>query len=75
MEGDDDIWHAYNIIARGDLIRTTTLRKIKEESKTGSVVNLKKKIVVLLRIMEIDYDGDASTLRISGVNVGENSYI
>ena len=37
MENVDDMWHVYNIACRGDTIRGSTLRKIKEETKSGTV--------------------------------------
>ena len=33
----EDMWHAYNLIAEGDTLTTTTTRKVKSESSTGSV--------------------------------------
>ncbi|CAG9323031.1 unnamed protein product [Blepharisma stoltei] len=75
MDVPDDMWHIYNIINNGDAIKATTLRKIKEESKTGSVVTTKKKISLLLRIRNVDYDPEGPTLRISGQCISENQYL
>lgn len=33
----EDMWHAFNLIAVGDRLSTTTLRKVVKESSTGSV--------------------------------------
>lgn len=34
-EEDEDMWHAFNIIAEGDSLRSTTIRKVQTESATG----------------------------------------
>jgi protein pelota len=75
MDENDDMWHAYNLISRGDAVKTLTFRKIKEESKTGSVVNTKKKINLLLKIQTIDYEPDGPSLRVSGVSASENKFM
>lgn len=48
---------------------------MKEESKTGSIVNTKVKISIVLRVTQIDYDPEAMNLRVGGVNVAENKYL
>jgi protein pelota len=75
MEENDDMWHLYNIISKGDAIKATTLRKVKEESKTGSVVTTKKKLTLFLKITKIDYEPETPSLRISGVSASENKYM
>ena len=34
-EEGEDLWHVYNLIAAGDVVRCTTLRKVVTESATG----------------------------------------
>jgi protein pelota len=75
MDDPDDMLHAYNLINRGDIIKTATFRKIKEESKTGSVVTKKRKINITLRVTKIDYDPETPSIRISGVNIVQSEYI
>lgn len=36
-EDAEDMWHAYNLIACGDRLTTTALRKVKKESTTGII--------------------------------------
>ena len=36
-EDAEDMWHAYNLIACGDRLTTTALRKVKKESSTGII--------------------------------------
>ena len=75
MENVDDMWHVYNIACRGDTIRAATFRKIKEETKSGTVIQQKKKITVVLKIQSIDYDPEAPCLRIGGISVTESKYL
>ena len=75
IDTEEDFWHAYNLICKGDVIKATTLRKIKEETKTGSVVNTKRKINLLIRVESIDYDPQGPAMRLGGTNVGENEYV
>ena len=35
-EEEEDMWHAYNVIAPGDSLRATTIRKVQTESATGT---------------------------------------
>ena len=32
-----DMWHAYNLIATGDRVRATAVRKVQRETATGTV--------------------------------------
>ena len=35
-EEEEDMWHIYNLIAKGDSVRSSTIRKVTTESNTGS---------------------------------------
>ena len=35
-EEGEDLWHVYNLISAGDVVRCTTLRKVVTESSTGN---------------------------------------
>ena len=57
-EEDEDFWHLYNLISKGDAFRAKTFRKVVSETKTGSVSSEKKLISVMLRITDISYYSD-----------------
>jgi protein pelota len=40
-EEPEDMWHAYNLIAVGDLVKSTTIRRIQSETATGTKFALK----------------------------------
>lgn len=72
---EEDFWHVYNLVSKGDVIKACTFRKVKEETKTGSVVNTKRKLTLLIRIETIDYDAQGPAIRLGGTNVGESDYV
>lgn len=75
MQDNDDMWHVFNLISKGDAVKAVTFRKIKEESKTGSIVTMKKKLNLFLKVVKIDYEPEGPSLRISGVSASENKYM
>jgi len=74
-EDAEDLWTCYNLLAVGDTVRTTTLRKVNEESSTGSVSSEKKKIKLTIRVDNIDFDAQTPVLRLKGVNIVENEFV
>ena len=72
IDNTDDLWALYNIMAVGDCIKLATFRKVQHE--TGSkVTSTKKKIIITIRIEEIDYSPEA--IRFKGKNISQNEYI
>lgn len=77
-EDPEDMWHAYNLIQPGDIVSSTTLRKVRMENELGSATNAvstKSKVVVMKligKVQTLDFDPKASTLRVK-VKVEEDS--
>jgi eRF1 domain 1 len=74
-ETDEDLWHAYNLLQAGDLVRCTTLRKVVNESSTGSTTSSKKRLMLTMRVDRIDFDSDIMQVRKAGVTVGEQEHV
>ncbi|KAL9646443.1 hypothetical protein ABK040_006440 [Willaertia magna] len=74
-EVDEDLWHLYHIIAVGDNVKATTIRKVSKETNTGLVQNEKVKITIIVKVEKIDFDPKGKSFRISGKNISENKYI
>jgi len=74
-EEDEDMWHLYNIIRPGDSIKTTTIRKVKNESNTGSVTSKKITMTIIIKVEKINFEADVCKLRISGKSLGENDNV
>lgn len=74
-EDSEDMWHAYNIIATGDLVRSGTIRKVQNESATGSSTSSRVRTTLTIKVEAIDFDTQACVLRLKGRNVEENQYV
>lgn len=74
-EEPEDMWHAYNIIAEGDAVRASTVRKVQNESATGSSTSHRVRTVLTIKVETIDFDTQACVLRLKGRNVEENQYV
>lgn len=75
-DSPEDLWHIYNILSKGDFIRTTTFRKVALENSQGVKTNaVKKKINITIKIEEIEYDNKEGLIRLKGKNVSENDFI
>ena len=72
---DEDMWHLYNIIRPGDSIKTTTIRKVKKETATGSVSTNKLTISIIIKVEKTNFEADVCKLRISGKSIGENEHV
>ena len=68
-EEDEDMWHAYNIIAEGDSLRSTTIRKVQTESATGSTSSQKVRTTLTISVEDVDFDTAACMLRVKGRNI------
>lgn len=71
----EDLWHAYNLLQRGDLVRCTTVRKVVKESSTGSVSSSKKRMMLTVRVQKVDFDPAVLQVRLSGTVEQENDFV
>jgi protein pelota len=74
-EEAEDMWHAYNLVAVGDSVRSTTIRKVHTESATGSSTSNRVRTTLTLSVEGIDLDTAACVLRVKGRNIQENQYV
>lgn len=74
-EESEDMWHAYNLIAEGDSVRSTTIRKVHNESATGSSTSQRVRTMLTIQVETIDFDTQACVLRLKGRNIQENQYV
>lgn len=63
------------MIAIGDSVRSTTVRKVLSESDTGTSSNQRVRLMLTLAVEATDVDTDASILRIRGRNTEENAHV
>lgn len=74
-EEPEDMWHAYNLIAEGDYVRATTIRKVQNETATGSSSSSRVRTTLTISVESIDFDTQACVLRLKGRNIEENQYV
>ncbi len=74
-EETEDMWHIYNLIAVGDYIRASTIRKVTQESSTGSTTSNRIRTTLTIQVEDIDFDTAAGMLRLKGRNVAENAHV
>ncbi|XP_017483161.1 PREDICTED: protein pelota [Rhagoletis zephyria] len=74
-EEPEDMWHTYNLIAEGDQVRSTTIRKVQNESATGSSTSSRVRTTLTISVESIDFDTQACMLRLKGRNIEENQYV
>uniref|UniRef100_A0A6M2DF58 Protein pelota homolog n=1 Tax=Xenopsylla cheopis TaxID=163159 RepID=A0A6M2DF58_XENCH len=74
-EESEDMWHAFNLISEGDCVRASTIRKVQNESATGSSTSSRVRTILTIRVETIDFDTQACVLRLKGRNIEENQYV
>jgi protein pelota len=72
---EEDMWHVYNLLAKGDLVTATTFRKVQQLSSTGSSTAQKVKLRLTLEIETIEFDTQTCELRVKGKNMEENEHV
>lgn len=68
IETDDDIWHLYNIVEKGDIVTASTTRRAE---KTGDKINEerteKRRMTLGVRIDTIEFSEDDMRIRLLGM--------
>lgn len=71
-QDSEDLWLLYNTIQKGDRISVTTHRNY---SKEGSSKQERVIVKLLLKIEEVTFEAETSTLRCRGRTYAENKYV
>ena len=74
-ETSEDLWHAYNLLRPGDLVRCTTQRKVVKESATGSTQSSKKRMMLTVQVQKVDFETDVLQVRLSGTVQSESDFV
>jgi len=74
-EESEDLWHLFNLVAKGDTVKAMTVRKIQKEGSTGTVQTETKKIMITIEVKAIEYDAAGDCIRFSGRNCEENQWV
>lgn len=71
----EDMWHAYNLIAIDDSLRASTVRKIVQTSDTGSATTSRRRMMLTISVLSVEYDSSACALRVKGRTIEENEFV
>lgn len=74
-ETSEDLWHAYNLLQVGDLVRCTTLRKVVNTTSTGSTSSQKKRMNLTVQLEKVDFDPNSLDVRLSGRTTSESDVV
>ncbi|CAK7203141.1 Translation factor pelota [Sporothrix eucalyptigena] len=69
----EDMWHANNLIRPGDILKANAIRRVVEESATGSNSSTRVRAELTVRVQSTFFDPPSSTLQVSGTVAVENS--
>ena len=67
-EEAEDMWHAYNLISVGDYLRSSTIRRVVNESSVGLTTTSRVHTTLTVCVKSLDFDIQASVLRVKGSN-------
>ncbi|KAL3077248.1 hypothetical protein niasHS_013237 [Heterodera schachtii] len=74
-EEDEDMWHIYNLVRVGDVVRSSTMRKVTNETSTGSKTSQRIQITLTIEVETINFDTSVGTLHLKGKNIKENQHV
>ncbi|GAA5864581.1 hypothetical protein JCM3774_005173 [Rhodotorula dairenensis] len=60
-QDDEDMWHAYNIISKGDQLRASAVRRITAESATGSTSSYRMHLKLTIQVDRVLYSALAQS--------------
>ncbi|KAF6843348.1 translation factor pelota [Colletotrichum musicola] len=74
-EDSEDMWHAYNLISPGDIVMAHAVRKVVQETKTGSTISERVHTVLAIQVKSTFFDPIVGQLQVSGTVKSENAYV
>ncbi|KAF7177512.1 hypothetical protein CNMCM7691_005805 [Aspergillus felis] len=73
-EEPEDMWHAYNLIRPGDLLRASAIRRITTTHDTGTTSSSRVHLTLEIRVKSLDFDPQSSQLHVGGTIVNETPH-
>ncbi|CAD5213907.1 unnamed protein product [Bursaphelenchus okinawaensis] len=74
-EEEEDVWHVYNLVRVGDQVRCSTVRKVTQETQTGSKSSQRMHVTLTVVVENITYDPSVCVLHLKGKNIQENEHV
>ncbi|KAJ5888228.1 hypothetical protein N7495_008269 [Penicillium taxi] len=73
-EEPEDMWHCYNLIRPGDLLRASAIRRVTTVQDTGSTSSARVHLNLVIRVKTLDFDPQSSQLHVSGQIANETAH-
>ncbi|PLB33302.1 putative translation factor pelota [Aspergillus candidus] len=73
-EEPEDMWHAYNLIRPGDLLRASAIRRVTTTQDTGSTSSARVHLTLVIRVKSLDFDPQSSQLHVGGQIINETPH-
>ncbi|PKX98209.1 putative translation factor pelota [Aspergillus novofumigatus IBT 16806] len=73
-EEPEDMWHAYNLIRPGDLLRASAIRRVTTTHDTGTTTSSRVHLTLEIRVKSLDFDPQSSQLHVGGTIVNETPH-
>ncbi|KAJ5551515.1 hypothetical protein N7535_000539 [Penicillium sp. DV-2018c] len=70
----EDMWHAYNLIRPGDILRASAIRRVTTTQDTGSTSSARVHLNLVIRVKNLDFDPQSSQLHVSGQIINETPH-
>lgn len=74
-EEAEDMWHAYNLISIDDYLRSSTFRRVINETSVGVTSTSRVHTMLTICVKSLDFDIQAGVLRVKGTNAEENQFV
>lgn len=74
-EEAEDMWHVYNLVAKGDRVSGITVRKVMREAASGAREAERVRLKLEVEVETVEYDKVASVLRVRGKNMLESEHV
>ncbi|KAJ5103293.1 hypothetical protein N7532_003822 [Penicillium argentinense] len=73
-EEPEDMWHAYNLVRPGDVLRASAIRRVTTTQDTGSTSSARVHLTLEIRVKNLDFDPQSSQLHVSGQIMNETAH-
>lgn len=74
-EEAEDMWHVYNLVAKGDRVSGVTVRKVMRETASGNGEAERVRLKLEVEVESVEYDKVAAVLRVRGKNMLESEHV
>ena len=74
-ESTEDMWAVYNVLEAGDVVASSTFRKVVRESASGATSSDRVMMRLVVRVTGVNFDSEAGMIRVTGRNEAEAEHV